>query len=101
MGYLTAVGPLWQARAVLWAARARRLAARPHLAGVLLAVLGLGGMLAGGALIGEWCLGLVLIAESAGLVAVGLRQDDGQNPAALDGREHTVAEVLAREARRP
>ena len=41
-----------------------------------LIVLGLGGMLAGGALVGEWCLGLVLIAESAGMLWFGLYRDD-------------------------
>jgi len=65
------------------------------LASLVLVVLGLGGALAGGALIGEWCLGLVLIAESCGAVWFGLFRDDGRRPApAVEGL--TVQQVLAR-----
>ena len=58
------------------AARARVRENRHVLVSALLIVLGLGGALAGGALVGEWCLGLVLIAESAGLLWFGLYRDD-------------------------
>lgn len=85
----------WRASAVLWAAHAGRLRARlvPHTA-LLLVVLGLGGGLAGGALIGEWCLGLMLIAESALVVYVGLARDDGTGSGPRQG--HTVPEILER-----
>jgi hypothetical protein len=96
MGYLTAVSPLVQARAALWRERMRR----PVFVSVLLVVLGFGGALGGGALIGEWCLGLVLIAESALVVYVGFQRDDGRGPVDMD-RPHTVKDVLLREARRP
>ena len=62
-------------------------------------VAGLAGALAGGALIGRWCLGLVLLAESAGFVLAGLLRDDGTG---LPRRgEHTVADVLEEHRRLP
>jgi hypothetical protein len=88
----------WRASAVLWAAHASRVRARlrarlvPHTA-LLLVILGLGGGLAGGALIGEWCLGLMLIAESALVVYVGLARDDGTG---RPQQGHTVPEILER-----
>jgi hypothetical protein len=83
----------WRASAVLWAAHARRIArAHPSLPSLLLVVLGMGGGLAGGALVGEWCLGLVMMAESAALIWVGWNRDDGQG--APD--EHTLAAILDR-----
>jgi hypothetical protein len=80
---MTRLRVTWRAAAVLWLAHTRRagrrlVAARSRLVPVALVVLGLGGMLAGGALVGEWCLGLVLIAESAAMVWVGLNTDDGR-----------------------
>lgn len=61
--------------------------------------LGLGGALAGGWVIGWWCLGLVAIAESAGLIYVGLARDDGE---ALPTRgARTVEQVLETERLRP
>lgn len=59
------------------------------------------GALGGGALVGRWCLGLVLIALSAGLVAYGFFRDDGR-----PGRERvpdvlTVEDVLRRAERVP
>ena len=83
------------------AARARRAlrAVRHQLvsAAMLLAGMGLG--LLGGALIGRWCLGLVLIAEAAGLIAVGLLRDDGT---ALPRRgSRSIGEVLEEERRYP
>ncbi len=86
---MTRLRVTWRAAAVLWAAHARqaqaRLAAarqragrdRHVLASAALVVLGLGGALAGGALIGEWALGLVLIAESGAVAWWGLQRDDG------------------------
>jgi len=70
--------------------RARR--NRHALQSAALIVLGLGGALAGGALVGEWCLGLVLIAESAGAVYFGLFRDD-QVPLPRAG-ERTHEQVL-------
>lgn len=82
---MTRLRVTWRAAAVVWATHAQRartqlVAAFGRRVPVLLVILGLGGALAGGALIGEWCLGLVLIAESAGVVAVGLGMDDGKPP---------------------
>jgi len=78
-------------------ARARR--SRHVLVSVALVVLGLGGALAGGALIGEWALGLVLIAESAGALWFGLFRDD-QAPLPRRG-ERTVGDVLEQARRGP
>ena len=66
-------------------ARARVRENRHVLFSALLIVLGLGGALAGGALVGEWCLGLVLIAESAGLLWFGLFRDDEPKPQPVAG----------------
>ena len=76
-------------------ARVARDRARVHRHALLSAVLivaGLGGALAGGALVGEWCLGLVLIAESGGAVWFGLFRDDGAAPPRAGERTH--AQVL-------
>ena len=68
----------------------RRLRRPP--AQVLLVAAGLAGALAGGWLVARWCFGLVLIAESAGAVLVGLFREDG---AVLPRRgEKTIADVL-------
>jgi hypothetical protein len=96
-------GIVVQARAY-WATAAERsrharVSARRHrhvLTSALLVVLGLGGALGGGALIGEWALGLVLVVESAGAVWFGLYRDD-RAPA----RGRTVGEVLEEARRRP
>jgi hypothetical protein len=77
--------------------RARLSRARHVLTSVLLVLAGLGGALAGGALIGRWCLGLVLLAESAGAVWAGLNRDDGEPLPRRGGR--TIADV-AEEYRR-
>jgi len=69
-------------------ARGRARVHRHALASAALIVLGLGGALAGGALVGEWCLGLVLIAESAGAVWSGLFRDDGAPPPRAGERTH-------------
>lgn len=94
----------WHAAAVIWAAHARRLrdrarASRHVLASVLLVAAGMAGGLGGGALIGTWCLGLVMIAESCGLIWFGLMRDDG-TPRPRRGAR-TVAEVLEDERIRP
>jgi hypothetical protein len=69
------------------------LRARAHLIITNLMVLtGACGALAGGWLIGRWCLGLVAIAESAGLIYVALMRDDGKTMPLRGAR--TVAEVL-------
>lgn len=83
-----------RAHLAAWRGQARQVRARSGrtITSVLLVVAGLAGALGGGALIGQWCLGLVLICESAGAVWVGLCRDDGQ-PAARRGLR-TVAEVL-------
>jgi hypothetical protein len=54
--------------------------------------------LAGGFLVGAWCLGLVLIAEGALLAAWGVLRDDGKGPVSLPrpGQGATLAEVLER-----
>ena len=80
-------------------ARARLARSRHVLTSAALVVAGLGGALGGGALIGRWCLGLVLLAESAGAVWAGLMRDDGTG---LPRRgERTVAEVLEEQRRLP
>jgi hypothetical protein len=98
---------IWVQSRAYWATarerlrHARALASRHRhvLVSAALVVLGLGGALAGGALIGEWALGLVLIAESACVAYVGLRRDD-RVPLPRAG-ERTVGEVLEAERRRP
>ena len=81
--------------------RLRELLARSRhvLTSVLLVVAGLGGALGGGALIGRWCLGLVLLAESAGAVWFGLARDDG-TPLPRRG-ERTIADVAEEYRRLP
>jgi hypothetical protein len=71
-----------RAQLAAWRGQGRRLRerlarSRHVLTSVLLVLAGLAGALAGGALIGRWCLGLVLLAESAGAVLAGLMRDDG------------------------
>ena len=98
------LGAVWVQARAYWAtarerarhARQRARSNRHVITSALLVVLGLGGALGGGAVVGEWALGLVLIAESAGLVWFGLYRDD-RKPA----RGRTVGEVLEVERRRP
>ena len=80
---------------VVWRARLRR----PQASSVFLVLAGLAGALGGGALIGQWCLGLVLIAESAGAITIGMLRDDGTGIPKRGAR--TVREVLEDEALRP
>lgn len=80
--------------------RVRGLAQLPRrLASVLLLAGGLAGALAGGWLIGRWCLGLVLISESAGAAVAGLLRDDGAG--AVPPGARTIGEVLDQERNRP
>lgn len=65
---------------------------------VLLVAAGLVGALAGGWLVARWCLGLVLIAESAGAVLVGLFRDDGRRQARAGERMLTDILESARQA---
>ena len=93
-----------RARMATWRERGRRVRTRVRssahvLASAALVIAGLGGMLGGGALIGTWCLGLVLIAESAGAVWYGLFRDDGKSlPRPWD---RTVPEILEAARRLP
>jgi hypothetical protein len=63
-------------------------------------VLGALGALVGGWLVARWCLGVVVIAESAAGVAWGLLRDDGKEPAArrvtVPGQGVSLAQVLER-----
>lgn len=91
---MTDLGAVWvqlRAYGVLARSHGRRARERARrnrhvLTSALLVVLGLGGGLAGGALVGEWCLGVVLIAESAGVVWFGLFRDDQAAPPAWGER---------------
>jgi hypothetical protein len=83
-----------RAQAAAWRDHGRK--SRHQLASAGLVTAGLGGMLGGGALIGTWCLGLVLIAVSGGAVWFGLMRDDGSGLPRLPVRRgpKTVADVL-------
>jgi hypothetical protein len=60
-------------------------------------LLGALGALGGGWLVGVWCFGVVLIAESAGLVAWALLHDDGEGRSAPSVHEvPSLQQVLAR-----
>jgi hypothetical protein len=79
---LTGMAVVARAYLAAWRAHGRdtwaRLARSRHvLTSAFLVLAGLAGALGGGALIGRWCLGLVLLAESAGAVWFGLMRDDG------------------------
>jgi len=88
---------VWREHARMLQARARR--SRHFLTSLALVILGMAGGLGGGALIGRWCLGLVLIAESCGLIWLGLMRDDGTGMPRRGAR--TVAQVLEDERFRP
>jgi hypothetical protein len=81
---------VWREHARMWQARIGR--SRHFLTSLALVVAGMAGGLGGGALIGRWCLGLVLISESAGLIWLGLMRDDGTGIPRRGAR--TVHEVL-------
>jgi hypothetical protein len=102
MADLGAIDVQIRAQLAAWRGQGRRLRvrlarSRHVLTSVLLVLAGLAGALGGGALIGRWCLGLVLLAESGGAVWFGLNRDDGQ-PLPRRG-ERTIADV-AEEYRR-
>jgi len=63
---------------------------------VALVLIGLAGGIFGGALVGRWMAGLVIMAESALVVYVGFNREDAQ-PRPLRGAR-TTAQVLADEA---
>lgn len=82
MADLTGMAVVARAYLAAWRAHGRQVRerlgqARHVLTSAALVLAGLAGALGGGALIGRWCLGLVLLAESAGAVWVGLNRDDG------------------------
>lgn len=58
--------------------------------------LGALGALVGGWLVARWCLGLVLIAESACAAAWGLLRDDGTTAPAVAQMPSTLGQVLER-----
>jgi hypothetical protein len=104
MADLTAIMVQVRAQRAAWQGQFRllreRLAKSRHvLTSVLLVVAGLAGALGGGALIGRWCLGLVLLAESAGAVWAGLNRDDGEPLPRRGGR--TIADVAEEYRRLP
>jgi hypothetical protein len=90
-------GVVVRAQAAAWRGAAAR--GRRTITSAVLVAAGLAGALGGGYLIGTWCLGLVLIAESGGMVWFGLMRDDG-TPVPRRG-ERTVAEVLETHRRWP
>jgi hypothetical protein len=67
-------------------------------ASIAACVLGALCALAGGFLVGVWCLGVVLIAEGGLLAVWGVLRDDGRGPVSLPrpGQGATLAEVLER-----
>jgi hypothetical protein len=72
---------------------------RSRLVSVALVLAGLAGALGGGWLVGRWCLGLVLIFESAGALWFGLFRDDGEHVPVRGAR--TPQQVLDDERLRP
>jgi hypothetical protein len=85
----------WRAQPLVRRVRA----ASGTLVSVGLAVAGFLGALAGGALIGRWCLGLVLIAESVLVMVIGLNREDGTGLPRRGAR--TPEQVLDDERLRP
>lgn len=81
--------------------RAALIVHKHAVASALLMFAGAGGALAGGALIGEWALGLVVIAESGVAFWFGLYRDDGELPRVPVPGLLTHEQVLARERARP
>lgn len=67
---------------------------------VMACIIGVLGALGGGWLVGRWCLGLVLIAASAGLVAYGLLRDDGRGRAEPQVGELKSVSSILRQAER-
>lgn len=95
-----------RAAAATWRARlgpARRRAARSRhaLTSAALVTFGALGMLAGGALVGRWCLGLVLIGEAGFAAWAGLARDDGTGRGPGAHEPPTLADVLARARHAP
>ena len=65
---------------------------------VTVCVLGAVGALVGGWLVGRWCLGVVLIAESAAAIGWGVFGHDFPGPVAreIPGQGSTLAQILER-----
>ena len=104
MADLAAIEVQVRAHLAAWRGQGRllrgRLARSRHiLTSAALVLAGLLGALGGGALIGRWCLGLVLLAESAGAIWVGLNRDDGHPLPQRGGR--TIADVAEEYRRLP
>lgn len=90
-----------RAQAAAWREHGRR--SRHQLVSAALIAGGLAGALGGGALIGTWCLGLVLIAESGLAVWFGLMRDDGTvlPPLPRHGGPRSHEEILEMARRAP
>jgi len=100
---LRRAGVVVRAHAAAWRQHGHRPGpSRGQVTSAALMVAGMAWMLGGGALVGTWCLGLVLIAESAGLVWFGLFRDDGVLPRMLPRpggpRSHEEILEMARHA---
>lgn len=89
----------WRAR--LAPAWQRAVRSRHALASAALVLGGALGMLAGGALVGRWCLGLVLIGESVFAAWAGLQRDDGRGRPPSPHEPPTLAQVLERARQAP
>jgi hypothetical protein len=101
---LTGIVVVFRAYMATWRARGRsvrELARRSRhvLVSAALVCCGLAGAAVGGALVGRWCLGLVLIAESCGAIWFGLMRDDGTPLPQRGGR--TIADVAEEYRRLP
>lgn len=93
-----------RAHAVVLREHGRRVRESAHqhrhvLVSAVLIVAGLAGGLGFASLVGTWCLGLVGMAESAGVLWFGLMRDDGR-PVPRRGAR-TVREILEDERLRP
>jgi hypothetical protein len=91
-----AVAATWRAR--LASARQRASRSRHALTSAALVIGGALGMLGGAALVGRWCLGLMLIGEAGFAAWAGLQRDDGQGRAPSG---MTLPEILERARRAP
>jgi len=85
----------WRGHAQRWRARLAAARRRGLVTSALLVTVGMTGALLAGWQIAGWMLGLVALAESAGLIWVGLAREDGEDLPARGSR--TVAQVLADE----
>jgi hypothetical protein len=95
---LVAHAGVWRAR--FYRLRDRLSQQRHQVTSAAMVVGGMAGALGGGALIGRWALGLVLIAESVAVIWLALERDDGV-PVERAGVERTPRQILEVERRRP